>query len=96
MLKPYGLGLDENTPLWFYALREGLVYGEKGKHLGPVGGRIVGEVFIGALQLDSRSYLGADPRWKPTLPDRSGKVTGDFKMVDFLTFAGVDPVSRGQ
>jgi hypothetical protein len=21
---------------------------------------------------------------------------GDFRMVDFLTFAGVDPVSRGQ
>ena len=27
---------------------------------------------------------------------RSGTVTGDFTMVDFLTFAGVDPVSRGR
>jgi hypothetical protein len=95
-LKQFGLGLDENTPLWFYALSEGRILGEEGRHLGPVGGRIVGEVFIGALQLDSRSYLGADHRWKPTLPDRRGKVTGEFEMVDFLTFAGVGPVSRRQ
>jgi hypothetical protein len=97
-LKQFGLGLDEHTPLWFYILREGRIHGTEGRHLGPVGGRIVGEVFIGALQLDSRSYLGADPRWKPTLPDRSGKVTGNFKMIDFLTFAGVapDPGQRGQ
>ena len=67
-----------------------------GLHLGPVGGRIVGEVIIGALQLDPRSYLGADPRWRPTLPTRNGQVTGNFKMIDFLTFAGVDPTSRGQ
>ena len=30
---------------------------EQGLHLGPVGGRIVGEVFIGLLQLDRDSYL---------------------------------------
>ena len=60
-----------------------------------VGGRIAGKVFIGLLQLDSRSYLGANPRWRPTLPTRDGK-TGTFKMVDFLTFAGVNPDSRKQ
>jgi len=56
----------------------------------------VGEVFIGLLQLDKSSYLAASPQWKPTLPDRSGKVTGNFKMIDFLTFAGVAPDQRGQ
>ena len=71
------------------ALRHG------GRHLGPVGGRIVGEVFIGLLQLDRDSYLNAHRRWRPTLPERSGRVTGDFKMVDFLTFAGVAPDQRG-
>jgi hypothetical protein len=67
-----------------------------GAHLGPVGGRIVGEVILGLLQLDPDSYLSAGRRWTPTLPQRSGRVTGDFRMVDFLAFAGVDPASRGQ
>ena len=84
-----------STPLWYYALKEGQVV-EGGLRLGPVGGRIVGEVIIGLLQLDPRSYLAADPRWRPTLPTRSGRVTGDFKMIDFLTFAGVAPDQRGQ
>jgi hypothetical protein len=69
---------------------------ENGLHLGPVGGRIVGEVFIGLLQLDADSYLAANPRWRPTLPTRTGRITGDFRMVDFLTLAGVDPARRGQ
>jgi hypothetical protein len=55
----------------------------------------VGEVFIGLLQLDRDSYLW-ERGWQPTLPTRSGRVTGDFRMIDFLTFAGVDPTSRGQ
>jgi len=95
-LKPFGHRLDKSTPLWFYALREGTLMGERGARLGPVGGRIVGEVFIGLLQLDQRSYLAAEPRWRPTLPTRSGQVTGDFQMIDFLTFAGVAPDQRGQ
>ena len=94
-LKPLGQRLDESTPLWYYALKEAQVMAG-GLRLGPVGGRIVGEVIIGLLQLDQRSYLGANPRWRPTLPTRSGQVTGDFRMIDFLTFAGVDPTSRGQ
>ena len=64
----------------------------KGLTLGPVGGTIVGEVIIGLLELDRRSYLAADSRWKPTLPQRDGRVSGEFRMVDFLTFAGVHPV----
>ena len=94
-LKPLGQRLDESTPLWYYALKEAQVMAG-GLRLGPVGGRIVGEVIIGLLQLDQRSYLGANPRWRPTLPTRSGQVTGNFRMIDFLTFAGVDPTSRGQ
>ncbi len=93
-LKGYKRGLDESTPLWFYVLKEAeLVAG--GLHLGPVGGRIVGEVIIGLLQLDPDSYA-SNPRWRPMLPTTSGRVTGDFRMIDFLTFAGVDPTSRGQ
>src|SRR5437016_2872081 len=60
-LKSLGLDLDESTPLWYYVLREAKVMAN-GLTLGPVGGRIVGEVFIGLLQLDrdstSRSATG--------------------------------------
>ena len=94
-LSGYGLGLDESTPLWLYILKEGHLM-EGGEHLGPVGGRIVGEVFIGLLQLDHESYLWTRPRWQPELPTTSGRVTGDFQMIDFLTFAGVDPSRRRQ
>jgi Animal haem peroxidase len=87
-LKDYGQKLDESTPLWYYVLKEAEIV-EKGLHLGPVGGRIVGEVIIGLLQLDRDSYLADNPHWRPSLPQRSGQVTGDFRMVDFLTFAGV-------
>jgi len=66
-----------------------------GRHLGPVGGRIVAEVLIGLIQLDRESYASS-PGWRPTLPSTTGRVTGDFRMIDFLTFAGVDPTSRGQ
>jgi hypothetical protein len=87
-LKDFGQNLDESTPLWYYVLKEAQVM-ENGLRLGPVGGRIVGEVIIGLLQLDRDSYLSDNPRWRPTLPTRSGQVTGDFRMIDFLTFAGV-------
>jgi hypothetical protein len=63
-----------------------------GLRLGPVGGDIVAEVLNGLLQSDPGSYLAVEPRWRPTLPVRRGA----FRMTDVLTFAGVDPASRGQ
>jgi hypothetical protein len=94
-LSGYGLGLDRSTPLWYYVLKEGAARA-KGLTLGPVGGRIVGEVIIGLLEEDRDSYLSRSPFWKPTLPTINGQVTGEFRMIDFLAFAGVDPTSRGQ
>ena len=77
------LGFDNSTPLWFYILREAELRAD-GRRLGPVGGRIVAEVFIGLLQGDHMSYLQQDPDWTPNLgPDQ------DFKMADLLRFAGV-------
>jgi hypothetical protein len=92
-LRAYGLGLERSTPLWYYVIKEAEVR-EGGRRLGPVGGRIVGEVFIGLLQMDRESYLSRNPWWKPTLPRMDGSASGEFRMIDFLAFAGVDPVSR--
>ena len=94
-LRQFGQNLDTSTPLFYYVLKEADIIGG-GLQLGPVGGRIVAEVIIGLLQLDRGVYLAAEPRWRPTLPNRDGKVTGDFRMTDFLTFAGVSPAQRGQ
>ena len=92
-LAGFGMDFERSTPLFYYVLREAELLAN-GLHLGPVGGRIVGEVIIGLLEADPASYLAAQPGWRPTLPSRSG--TGAYRMVDFLTFAGVDPTSRGQ
>lgn len=92
-LRSYSLGLERSTPLWYYILKEAEVQ-EDGLRLGPVGGRIVAEVLIGLLQTDPTSYVAAAAGWRPTLPSSAG--TGEFEMVDLLTFAGVDPASRGQ
>ena len=94
-LAGYGLGLETSTPLWYYVLKEAELQAG-GRHLGAVGGRIVAEVLIGLLQTDPGSYLVQQPGWTPTLPRRDGTRHGPFGMVDFLTFAGVDPARRGQ
>ena len=80
-LKPFNL--HNRTPLWFYCLREADVTAD-GKRLGPVGGRIVGEVMIGLLQGDSSSYLSQDPDWTPSFG-----ANGKFAMLDLLKMAGV-------
>ena len=80
-LKPFNL--HRRTPLWFYVLREAQITAD-GKHLGPVGGRIVAEVIIGLLKGDPHSYLRQDPDWTPTYGS-----DGSFTTVDLLKAAGV-------
>src|SRR5512133_1552100 len=84
----------QSTPLFYYILKEAQLR-EDGLRLGPMAARIVAEVFIGLLQLDPDSYLTVQPNWVPTLPTHDG-TPESFRMIDFLTFAGVDPTSRGQ
>ena len=93
-LQPIRASFVESTPLFYYILKEAELR-EDGLRLGPVGGRIVAEVFIGLLQLDPESYLSVQPYWLPTLPTHEG-TPQSFRMIDFLTFAGVDPNSRGR
>ncbi len=84
-LAPFNM--EKSTPLWYYILKEAEVF-ENGRRLGPVGGRIVGEVFIGLLQADRDSYLSVSRNWKPTLPSAE---RGNFEITDLLRFAGVVP-----
>ena len=82
-LAPFSM--DHSTPLWYCILKEAEIL-ENGLRLGPVGSRIVGEVFIGLLKADKDSYLAVDKNWKPTLPSAQA---GGFKITDLLNFAGV-------
>jgi len=76
--------LDTSTPLWFYIFREA-EHRAGSTTLGPVGGRICGEVIIGLLQSDPGSFLNKSGGFSPIVP----KVGSQFRMIDFLTFAGV-------
>ena len=80
------------APLWFYILREAQAL-HAGQHLGPVGGRIVGETLLGLLRADPRSYLQLEPTWVPTLPTAAGDPRS-FEMADLLRYAVPDQVSR--
>lgn len=64
----FGSSFQDKAPLWFYVLAEAQQAFKNDKTpllLGPVGGRIVAEVFIGLLLGDSHSYLNRDPLWTP-------------------------------
>ena len=73
-------GWDQETPLWLYILREADAL-EDGNRLGPVGGRIVGEVLVGIIDADPESFRSVDPSWRPTLPSHEA---GIFGIADLL------------
>ncbi len=68
------------TPLWFYTLKEAEVKCD-GKHLGPVGGRIVAETFI-RMWHDSTHF---DAGFSPNL----GPSAGSFNISHMLAFANM-------
>ena len=74
-----------NAPLWFYVLSEAQQQFRKNDtpiRMGPVGGRIIAEVFVGLMLLDSHSYLRQDPTFTPLKEFLSDK--GEFNMADLL------------
>jgi heme peroxidase len=89
-------GFDTATPLWFYILKEAELRAG-GQHLGPVGSRIVSEVFVGLLDGDENSFRHRQPTWTPTLPAHT---PGTFTMADLLLFVndlnpiGPDPSGK--
>jgi hypothetical protein len=56
-------GWNGETPLWYYVLRESQMLA-RGERLGPVGGRIVGEVILALLDHDPAS-VHSDDDWRP-------------------------------
>lgn len=82
-----------NCPLWTYVLAEAALHKKavtvpvaepnhiiQTPQLGPVGGRIVAEVFLGLLFGDGGSYLSQHPDWQPA----SG---ANYKLKDFVNYA---------
>jgi Animal haem peroxidase len=81
-----------NCPLWTYILAEAFHCKEdmpipvtgngttSTPKLGPVGGRIVAEVFLGLMFGDNNSLLNLDPGWTPP----SGP---DYRLKDLVNFA---------
>ncbi len=83
----------DNTPLWYYILKEAELI-EQGQRLGPVGGRIVAEVFIGLLLEDPQSYLVAQPGFQPKAGQFGAPHDGQFGIVDLLRQAVKDPLKN--
>jgi hypothetical protein len=83
-------GFLEDTPLWFYVLKEAEVIGQ-GERLGPVGSRIVAETILGQLRADPTSFLNQTPGWDPS----QGVTLDGGAQVDsittFLQFAKMHP-----
>lgn len=75
------------TPLWYYILHEAETLCD-GLKLGPVGGRIVAEVFIGILLGDNFSFLNAAPAWKPTKGEFGCRKAGEYTVIDLLKYVG--------
>jgi len=76
-----------NAPLWYYILAEAqqqFVDNDTKIRLGPVGGRIVGEVFVGLLLGDKHSYLNQDATWTPF---QAFQNKGNFGIADLITQA---------
>jgi hypothetical protein len=79
LTQPQRAALLQNTPLWFYVLREAELNGGK---LKGVGARIVAETFHRAME-GSQVSIVRDPSFKPSL----GPNDQTFRMVDLLLFA---------
>jgi Animal haem peroxidase len=72
-------GFLEQTPLWYYILKEADLRAD-GQHLGPVGSRILSEVFVGLLKRPG-ALLHKDTDFRPSLGRRK---KGEFTMLDLL------------
>jgi hypothetical protein len=78
----------ENTPLWFYILKEAEV--TEGDTLGPLGSRIVAETLVGLAVEDDASFWhegAGDGSWTPAEAPVAGQAITDFPKM--LTVCGL-------
>ncbi|MEE9413144.1 MAG: heme peroxidase family protein [Methylococcales bacterium] len=61
-------GFDQETPLWYYILREAMVQAD-GNHLGAVGSRIVAETFVGLIKNSSTNLLSEQSDLRFSMPE---------------------------
>ncbi|GIT88880.1 heme peroxidase family protein [Roseobacter sp. OBYS 0001] len=85
-------GLNSDTPLWFYVLKEAeVIHG--GVRLGPVGSTIIAETFLGLVHGDHNSFLWQRKNWTPELPSSNPDT---FTMADLLRFVDdINPIGKG-
>jgi hypothetical protein len=81
-------GFLQNTPLWFYVLREAEVRAN-GNSLGEVGSRIVVETLIGQLLADPDSYLQRGSGWTPMFGAMPADGEPIVTIADLFRFAGL-------
>jgi hypothetical protein len=90
------LGLEGQTPLWYYILLEAEV-NERGARLGEVGSRLITEVIEGALDADPTSMmdqLKLNPKWRPPAwKTSSGELLNIDSFLDLAVAAGLADAS---
>jgi Animal haem peroxidase len=88
-----GHGFVGNAPLWVYILSEAQATSWKKPHpglaqdkvpikLGPVGGRLIAEVFASLLRGDPTSYVNAKNRFKPFPEFSHGRTFGLAELIN--------------
>jgi hypothetical protein len=100
IMKKYGF--DQSTPLWYYILREADEI-HSGDRLGPVGSRLVAEIFVALIKKSRISILPKLESGPPVFEPYLGRKTGEFSMPELLffvhqTFAAenyINPLSTG-
>ena len=92
---PQLAAFEGKCPLWTYILAEAANHRTKSDipvkpameistpQLGPVGGRIVAEVFLGMLFGDNDSFLSSSPDWIPSIRSKGEK----FALRDIVAYA---------
>jgi hypothetical protein len=90
-------GLQDNTPLFYYLLKEAELLG-LGRTLGPMASQIVAQVILDALQFDPEGYLSAvGPNWElPLWQFSNGTRRKVNSLIGIIRLVGDDRLLAGR